>query len=435
MNNLKISYLGPKGSYSEKAAKLVAEEGTELIPLQPIDEVIRSLKSGEADISVVPYYNSIAGYVQTHLDLLYQNELKIIGVKRVPIELCIGGYPDKVKEIYSHPKAFEQCSKYIRQNYPKTSLLEVASTAEAAKKIRENNVIRIIPRVNNEDDYQTPSHVNELRQIKYNSLPFNIFYIDVDEEVIELFEKAPKLEEFLIGFIGMHTHDNRKYIAAIEGTELAEVFKNRNMKSNDSSIKFKIIEKKVFETGKWKPYLKRGGADQYYRPIMEALDWSEESIKIYDIPKNVPFEEEGIIISGVSSRLAARYMPCGCYWDSNKAIGFIKKKKSISITYMLGLLNSSLYNYLAKGIINNTSSIQITGVHALPFIEPENEIKEKVEIIVKSIIKNKEKNLKYDYNKEQKVIDDVIFSFYAQKFKFPNNLKQKLDNEYSIYGY
>ena len=303
------------------------------------------------------------------------------------------------------------------------------------KKIRENNDIRIIPRVNNEDDYQSPSHVNELSQIKYNSLPFNIFYTDVDEEVIELFEKAPKLEEFLKGFIGMHTHDNRKYIAAIEGTELAEVFKNRNIKNNDSSKKFKIIERKVFEIGKWKPYLKRGGADQYYRPIMEALDWSEESIKIYDIPKNVPFEEEGIIISGVSSRLAARYMPWGCYWDSNKAIGFIKKKKSISIIYMLGLLNSSLYNYLAKGIINNTSSIQITGVHALPFIEPENEIKEKVEIIVKSIIKNKEKNLKYDYIKEQKVIDDVIFSFYAQKFKFPNNLKQKLDNEYSIYGY
>ena len=100
--------------------------------------------------------------------------------------------------------------------------------------------------------------------------------------------------------------------------------------------------------------MKRGGADQYYRPIIEALDWSEESKKVYDIPKNVPFEQEGIVISGVSSILAARYMPRGCYWDSNKAIGFIIKKKSVSIPYVLGLLNSSLYNYLAKGIINNT---------------------------------------------------------------------------------
>jgi len=238
----------------------------------------------------------------------------------------------------------------------------------------------------------------------------------------------------LKGFIGMHTHDNRKYIAAIEGTELAEVFKNRNIKSNDSSKKFKIIERKVFETGKWKPYLKRGGADQYYRPIMEALDWSEESIKMYDIPKNVPFEQEGIVISGVSSRLAARYMPRGCYWDSNKAIGFMIKNEVISIGYMLGLLNSSLYNYLAKGIINNTSSIQITGIHAIPFIEPENEIKEKVENLVNTIIKSKEKNLEYDYTKEQKAIDDTIFDFYARKFSFPNNLKKELDDKYSIYG-
>ncbi len=211
----------------------------------------------------------------------------------------------KINEILLAPK-----NLFSNQNVNTSPVIIILTkcSGQKNKKIRENNVIRIIPRVNKEDDYQSPSHVNELRQIKYKSLPFNIFYTDVDQEVIELFEKAPKLEEFLKGFIGMHTHDNRKYIAAIEGTELAEVFKNRNIKSNDSSKKFKIIERKVFETGKWKPYLKRGGADQYYRPIMEALDWSEESIKIYDIPKNVPFEEEGIIISGVSSRLAARYM-------------------------------------------------------------------------------------------------------------------------------
>ena len=301
------------------------------------------------------------------------------------------------------------------------------------KKIRENNIMRIIPRINNEDEYQSPSHVDEIKQIRYNSLPFNIFYTDVDEKVIELFEKAPKLKEYVNGFIGMHTHNNRKYIAAIEGTELAEVFNNRNMKIIDSKNKFKIVKKSVLESNRWKPYLKRGGADQYYRPIMEALDWHEGSIKIYDIPKNVPFEQEGIAISGVSSRLAARYMPRGCYWDSNKVIGFTIKNNLISIKYMLGLLNSSLYNYLAKGIINNTSSIQITGINALPFIEPENKVKENVENLVNIIIKSKEININYDYIQEQKLIDNIIFEFYTKKFNLPKSLKKLLDNEYSIY--
>jgi hypothetical protein len=166
---------------------------------------------------------------------------------------------------------------------------------------------------------------------------------------------------------------------------------------------------------------------------MEALDWTENSIPIYDIPNNVPFENEGIVISGVSTRLAARYMPKGCYWDSNKAIGFTIEDKKISMEYALGLLNSSLYNYLAKGIINNTSSIQITGIHALPFVPPDNELKEQVEQLVKRIISNKKIDLNYNYDSEQKMIDTVIFDFYAEKFDFPEKIKKKLDEFFSQY--
>jgi len=336
----------------------------------------------------------------------------------------------KINEILLAPK-----NLFSNQNVSTSPVIIILTkcSGQKNKANRDNYPMRIIPRVNSEDDYQSPPLVHQIKQAKYNSLPFNIFFTDVDEKVIELFETTPKLVEYLRGFIGMHTHDNIKYIAAIEGTELAKVFKKRNMKSKESSKKFKIIERNEFETGKWKPYLKRGGGDQYYRPIMEALDWREESINNYDIPKNVPFEQEGIVISGVSSRLAARYMPRGCYWDSNKAIGFITKKESISIKYILGLLNSSLYNYLAKGIINNTNSIQITGIHSLPFILPNNETKRKIELLVQKILQKKEINLHYDFKQEQKVIDEIIFNFYAEKYKFPESLKMKLDQDYSIY--
>ncbi len=233
----------------------------------------------------------------------------------------------------------------------------------------------------------------------------------------------------------MHTHNNLKYIAAINDTELGNIFRKRNGKIKDTDKEYKIISKEDLKSKYWKLYLKRGGADQYYRPIMEAVDWHEESILIYDIPKNVPFENEGIVISGVSSRLAARYMPKGCYWDSNKAIGFIVKDKDISISYMLGLLNSSLYNYLMKGIINNTNSIQITGIHALPFVKPDLNTKNKIEYIVEKIIERKRTNLNYTHNfiLEQKELDKLVFSFHAEKFNLSQSLKKKLDQEYSIY--
>ncbi|MEJ2251971.1 MAG: N-6 DNA methylase [Candidatus Lokiarchaeota archaeon] len=298
---------------------------------------------------------------------------------------------------------------------------------------RLNNLMTIIPRVESQEEYLSPKKILKIKQKKYYLLPFNIFFTDVEPEIIEFFEKAPRLKKFIKGDIGMHTHNNRKYIAAIEGTDLAEIFRKRNEKIKDPNKKYKIISQKDFKSERWKPYLKRGGSEQYYRRIMEALDWRDESIKIYDIPNNVTFEKEGIVISGVSSRLSARYMPKGCYWDSNKAIGFYIIDDSISINYALGLLNSSLYNYLAKGIINNTNSIQISGIHALPILEPNKELKQEVEKLVKIIISNLKTNKDYSFIEEQKKIDNLIYNFYSSKFNFPETLKQKLNEKFSIY--
>ena len=337
----------------------------------------------------------------------------------------------KIKEILLAPK-----NLFDDQNVSTSTviiILEKCSGKENRINRLENNM-RIIPRVSNEDDYHNPKKIFRFKQRQYFLLPFNLFFTELEEEIIELFEKSSKLEDHIKGYIGMHTHDNLKYIAAVGGTKLSEIFKKRNKQISDKKKKYKIISKEELLSNKWKPYMKRGGSDQYYRPIMEALDWDPKSIPIYDIPKSVPFEKEGIVISGVSSRLAARYMPEGCYWDSNKAIGFISVDKEISIEYELGLLNSSLYNYLMNGIINNTNSIQITGIHALPFIKPDNETKERIEYLVKNIIINKKKDLYYDYSKNQKEIDNIIFNFYKEKFNFSDKLKSKLDDKFSIYS-
>jgi len=337
----------------------------------------------------------------------------------------------KIEEILLPPK-----NLFDNQNVSTSPAIIILTKCSGKnnRRNRENNQMKIIPRVKMETDYLNPKKTHIFEQRNYNLLPFSIFYIDVEKEVIQLFKNTSRLENHIKGNIGMHTHNNLKYIAAVEGTELAELFKKRNQKVSVPNKKHKIISEIDLQTNKWKPYLKRGGANQYFRPIMEALDWDSKSIPIYDIPKNVPFEEEGIVISGVSSRLAARYMPAGCYWDSNKAIGFTLKDESISIEYALGLLNSSLYNYLAKGIINNTSSIQLTGIHALPYISPDNETKVSVEKLVNEIIEKMKIDLKYDYSNHQKSIDNIIFKSYSQKFNFPQELKQKLKKKYSIYG-
>ena len=298
---------------------------------------------------------------------------------------------------------------------PAILLLEKCAGKDHSEERLEHNM-RIIPRLQSEEEYEDPPKILSITQKNYVTLPYNIFYFDIEEGVIEMFQSCPKLKTVLRGYIGMHTHNNRKYIAAIEGTELAEIFNKRNEKITKPAKKYKIISKEELKSEKWVPYLKRGGSEQYFRPIMEALNWEEESIPIYDIPKRAPFKKEGVVISGVSSRLAARYMPPDCYWDTNKAMGFIIQDKSLSIEYFLGLLNSSLYNYLMKGIINNTNSIQLSGLHALPFFNPSKEIQLQIEELVKHIIQNLKEDKNYDYVREQKELNKVIFNFHQQEF-------------------
>ena len=317
-----------------------------------------------------------------------------------------------------------------------TSPVIIVLTKFSRKEQREKrltNQIRVITRLKNEEEYKKPNIVLTHLQKSYQSLPFDIFYTDIEPQVITFFETAPKIVNYMKGYIGMHTHNNRKYIAAIEGTELAKIFHKRNLKIRESENQYRIISRDYLKDKVWRPYLKRGGAEQYYRPIMEALDWRENAKKIYDIPENVPFESEGLVISGVSSRLAVRYMPKGSHWDSNKAIGCIVLDKNISIGYLLGLLNSSLYNYLAKGIINNTNSIQLSGIHALPFIMPDSETKSFIEKYVESIIEQLKNDNSYNYEKEQRIIDNLIFNLHQKEYDFPESFKEKLEKNYSIY--
>ena len=71
----------------------------------------------------------------------------------------------------------------------------------------------------------------------------------------------------------------------------------------------------------------------------------------------------------------------------------------------------------------------------MPFISPDKETKKLIELQVDKIIKNKRNNLQFDFVSEQKVIDEVIFNFYAKKFNFSLNLKKKLDEKFSIYQF
>lgn len=274
-----------------------------------------------------------------------------------------------------------------------TSPAIIILTKRVGKQYEESRSLhkmRIVERVSSEDMYHEPPNVRYIFQELYNYLPYHIFFTDVDRWILKMFRRSDPLSQHVKGYVGMHTMNNEKYIKSL---------------------------KEVDGDPDWKPYLKTGGSERYFRPVDEAVYLPRDIPEGYLFPKDVPFENEGIAVSGISARLAARYMPKGCYWDSNKVMGFFVIDDSLSIEYVLGLLNSSLYNYLAKGILNRTNCVQLTDLHALPFISPDTRTRSRVEQHVKHILENLRENPKFDYSSDQKRIDDIIYSFHFNRFK------------------
>ncbi len=142
---MKLAYLGPTKTYSEMAAMKQAEKLTGnavLVPLGSLEAVAKSLRAEgqeKADYAIMACYNFLEGLVQECLDLIYENQLTIIGAQRIAIEFTIGCAPGSKDfgKVYSHPKALAQCSDYLRSRYPQAVPTPMASTAIGAKTVSE----------------------------------------------------------------------------------------------------------------------------------------------------------------------------------------------------------------------------------------------------------------------------------------------------------
>lgn len=137
--------LGPAGTHSEWAAR--ARFGT-AASIEFHDSIPRAIKaaeqaatSGELDaIAVVPLENSLEGTVTATVDSLLSTSLKIVGEGYYRVRhalLSRAKTLGEIKTVYSHPMGLAQCSRWLSENLPHAKLIEVSSTAEAARHARE----------------------------------------------------------------------------------------------------------------------------------------------------------------------------------------------------------------------------------------------------------------------------------------------------------
>ena len=150
----KVLYLGPSGSYSEKAKEIFASyyaSDCEFIPLDSIYKIINSINTEESVAAVIPIENSVEGVVretQDNLFLLAEKGVRVLAETKLSVEHSLISYGNKsdIRVITSHPQALAQCREYITYNWKdEVSLVPVLSTsgAVASLKVDEKHIAAI----------------------------------------------------------------------------------------------------------------------------------------------------------------------------------------------------------------------------------------------------------------------------------------------------
>lgn len=132
-----IAFLGPEGTFSERAA-LDYAAGVTLRPCPNISAVAKAVVDGSAIEGVVPIENSLEGSVTDTLDILIQESTLFINRELVlPIQQCLlvkeGTQQSAIKNIYSHPQAFGQCRIFLDKHFKDVELVASFSTVAAVK--------------------------------------------------------------------------------------------------------------------------------------------------------------------------------------------------------------------------------------------------------------------------------------------------------------
>ena len=86
---MKVSYLGPKGSFSEIALSNYFRNNITAIPMQSIGDVFQAVEKNESRYGVIPIENSIEGSVNNSHDLLMESSVLINGEIDLPINQCL----------------------------------------------------------------------------------------------------------------------------------------------------------------------------------------------------------------------------------------------------------------------------------------------------------------------------------------------------------
>jgi prephenate dehydratase len=137
---MKYAVLGPKGTFSDLAYQKYHESvGDEVFYTHSIEATIKSLD--QVDYAIVPIENTLDGYVQQTLDILFSESVFIVDEIFIPVQFdFVGNDVDAIgiKRIYSQFVAKGQCSKLLSK-FQDVELILTESNMKSYEEVFKGN--------------------------------------------------------------------------------------------------------------------------------------------------------------------------------------------------------------------------------------------------------------------------------------------------------
>jgi prephenate dehydratase len=117
---MKVAFQGELGAFSQQAIRQLLGPRAEPAPYQRFDEVFAALRGKKAGAAVLPIENTLHGSVHENYDLLLRYDFEITAETSVRIVHNLIAPPgvtfERVRKVYSHPVALNQCLDFFRRN-------------------------------------------------------------------------------------------------------------------------------------------------------------------------------------------------------------------------------------------------------------------------------------------------------------------------------
>jgi len=134
-----VAVLGPRGTYTELAARRHFPSVVSFTYCSSILEVVKMVEEGRADAGVVPVESMREGSVGETLDALAWCNVRVTAEIVFPIVHSLlgvrGARLEGIRQVLSHPQALSQCREFLKARLPQAELVEVSSTAKAAEQV------------------------------------------------------------------------------------------------------------------------------------------------------------------------------------------------------------------------------------------------------------------------------------------------------------